>query len=163
ANGTVYVGAGHFLYAFDTSCQNLCLPLWTGHTDDNLVDPIAYSGNIYIQTEFGHMYAFPQSCSDPCTPLWTSTINSNLGLVGANAPAAASGIVYAASTSSVYAYSAACSDPCAPLWRADLYADIAEGVAVANGVVYATSIGGTPITIGSLEAFPASCSTPCKP
>jgi outer membrane protein assembly factor BamB len=144
SGGTVYVGSNDSnLYALNASTGAI---RWRGATGASIpFSPAVDGSRVFVGSDDGNVYAFPTSCATPCLPLWTTATGARIS----TAPAVSNGVVYVGAGSNVWALDGATGTV---LWQAPLF-NLAIGVAVANGVVYATD--------GSLFAFPVSCSTPC--
>ena len=181
SDGVLYIANGT-LFAFDaagsTDCSGtpaVCAPLWTGSLTSSgptYAAPSVANGTVFVSSWDGGLYAFDAAgstnCSTSadvttCTPLWRAT---GLGSIGGR-PAVANGVVYVESPVGISAFDAAgstnCSGAvtaktCAPLWGtgADDAGDPSSSPAVANGVVYVASTGGT---YGYDAAGTANCST----
>ena len=173
AVGVAYVGSyDGKLYAFDaagaTGCSatpKTCSPLWTATTGGAIYSsPAVANGVVYVGSGDGKLYAFDAAgatgCSGApttCSPLWTA--NTTGGAIDSS-PAVANGVVYVSSDDgTLYALDAAgvtgCSrsperKTCAPLWTAATASLPSSSPAVANGIVYASSI------YGELYAFDAA-------
>jgi PQQ-like domain len=181
SDGVLYIANGT-LFAFDaagsTDCSGtptVCAPLWTASISSGptYAAPSVANGTVFVSSWSGTLYAFDAAgstnCSTSadvttCTPLWTAT---GLGSIGGR-PAVANGVVYVESPAGLSAFDAAgstnCSGAvtertCAPLWGtgADDAGDPGSSPAVANGVVYVSSIDGG--TQGYDAAGTADCST----
>jgi PQQ-like domain len=166
AGGVLYIANGT-LYAFgaggSTGCTGtpkVCAPIWTAVMPGPVTGsaPAVTGGVVYVGGSAG-LYAFDaagtRNCSsgvtpETCSPLWTAAIG---GVAGS--PAVAHGVVYAVSGTGVLdALDAAGSKncqgvgtvkSCTPLWTSAPLASgylAASSPAVANGVVYASSISG---------------------
>lgn len=170
---------GAYVAAFDPEGLNgckvykdfgtICVPMWTTigipTSRGNAGSPAVVNGKIYIAN--GSLYVFDASGCSPtptgCPPIWTTP-----AVTGGtySAPAVAYGTVYVgAANGPLYAYDAAGSrkckgsgqtKSCSPLWTA-VTGGTGGTPAVANGVVYTVSGGGT------LSAFDAAgSSTHCS-
>ena len=162
SNGIVYVAgsggsvSGAVVYAFDeagqTNCSGtpkVCSPLWTATTGGEILPSLAVSnGVLYAGSSNLKLYAFDATgqtnCAGTpktCSPLWTAATN------GSGSVAVSGGVVYVGGID-VDAFDASgqrdCSGApkvCSTLWTAPLTGPGDGSLAVANGVVYATSSG----------------------
>jgi outer membrane protein assembly factor BamB len=150
AGGMVYVGSNDGrLYALNASTGAIA---WYGSAGASIPLPPAVEGTrIFAGSDDGKVYAFPTSCSTPCAPLWTTTTSGRIS----SAPIVSNGVVYVGAGNGaegdLWALNAGSG---AVVWSAHL-SGAPVGVAVENGVVYASDGS-------SLFAFPTSCSTPCS-
>lgn len=150
AGGMVYVGSNDGnLYALNATTGAIA---WHGTAGASIPRPAAVDGGrVLAGSDDGKMYAFPTACSTPCAPLWTA----NLGGGITSAPVVSNGVLYvgafAPGGGNVVALDVSTG---AVVWSAPVSGG-PPGVAVSNGVVYASDGF-------SLYAFPASCSTPCS-
>ena len=184
SKGAVYVGSTDGkLYAFDAAgvanCSGTpktCAPLWT--SDDEHIygsSPSVADGLVYIGggAQGSKLYAFDAAgvtnCSGTpktCTPMWTGLATGKSNTY--SSPAIADGLVYIGSdTNSIGGFDAFdaagvtnCSGTpktCAPLWTANTGSTAGfASPAVANGMVYVTSVNWT------LFAFDAAGVTNCS-
>jgi outer membrane protein assembly factor BamB len=151
ADGVVYAGSNDGnVYALNASTGAI---LWKGAAGVSVPTPPAVAaGRVFVGSDDAKVSAFPTSCSTPCAPVWVTTAAGGISA----SLAVANDVLYVGS-SRVGGGELAALDVAtgSVLWQAPL--DLApDGVAVANGIVYASDGG-------SLYAFPASCSTPCAP
>jgi outer membrane protein assembly factor BamB len=169
ANGVIYLGStDDDLYAFDaagkTNCSGTpktCSPLWSAATSAPIevsaavADGVVYVGTAGVVLSPDNLYAFDAAgvtnCSGTpksCSPLWLYDVLSN----AVGAPAVADGHVYVGVgghiQGSFAAFDAAgntnCSGTptiCEPLWTADA----GLPAAVANGLVYVSSVRGISV------------------
>jgi eukaryotic-like serine/threonine-protein kinase len=146
SGGEVYVGSNDSdVYALNAATGAI---LWKGATGASIpFSPAVDGSRVFVGSDDGKVYAFPTSCSTPCAPLWSAATGARIGA----APVVANGAVYVGTGSSLWALDEVTGTV---RWQATLF-NLAIGVAVSNGIVYATD--------GSLFAFPTSCSTPCAP
>ncbi len=183
AGDIVYIGSdgtlnGGRVEAFDahgvTNCSGTpkrCQPLWTSSSNVGFSTPAVANGVVYATGEDGMLYAFSANgttnCSGTpvtCNPLWTGgggTYNDN---VSPGAPTVSNGVVYYESATNLYAFDADggtnCSGSpttCHPLWTAAFGGAFVPSLAVANGILYASS--GVQ---GALVAFDANGVTNCS-
>jgi len=162
----------------------ICTPVWVSNQIDNAstqTTPAIANGVLYVvakniatarETLYAYDSAGKTNCAGTvprtCNPLWTA---DNVEPIGYASPAVAEGFVYvsgrsaAAGQSTLAAYDAAgntnCSGSpktCSPLWTATLsgVGDVQSSPAVANGLVYVGSDGGT------LDAFDATGTRNCS-
>ena len=174
SSGGAYVSA--FEAAGSTGCSGsplVCVPIWTttglpASTGNTGSPAIGANGVLYIanQTLYAFDAAGSANCSGApkvCAPLWTAATTNYPSY---SAPAVANGTVYVGSWGSkLYAFDAAgsanCSTTatgktCTPLWTAATPSSIGGTPAIANGVVFTVSGGGT------LSAFDAAGSRNCS-
>jgi outer membrane protein assembly factor BamB len=170
ANGVVYVGsADNNLYAFDasgvTNCSGAaktCSPLWSATLSAPVINSAAVAnGIVYVGTNGAtespdNLYAFDAAgatdCSGTpktCSPLWRYDVLSQ----AVGPPAVADGHVYVGIGSHIFgdfgAFDASgttnCSGTpkvCEPLWTIGFSG---SGVAVGNGLVYVSTVGGARV------------------
>jgi hypothetical protein len=171
ANGVAYIAGSSTLYAYAAKASSVncsgtpqvCQPLWTADIGglDSLGSPTVSGGVVYIGAGY-EFYAFnAKGCgAATCQPLWiTANFNCCESPIGGATAAVANGVVYGAGIDGIWAYSANgttdCSGTpkiCSPLWHgSDGSGSGATGVAVANGVVYASVNSG----YGAIYAFSA--------
>jgi hypothetical protein len=176
-DGMPVSAGGALVAAFDpagkSGCSGtpaVCTPMWTTTglptSIANSGSPAVANGVLYIAS--GSLDAFDAAGSAGCTgtpkvcgPLWTAAISGP----ASSAPAVANGTIYVnASGAGLYAFSAAgtnCSTgvtprTCSPLWTTAAISAAGGPLAVARGVVYAMSEGGT------LSAFDAAGAKNCQ-
>jgi PQQ-like domain len=167
--GRVYIGNGSagnnrgsvdvFDAAGQTNCSGtpkVCHPLWSATTIVGVTStPAVVNGFVYVVDELGGLYAFdaagPSHCTGApnCPLLWSADTGAGFG----GSPAVSGGVVYVGTADRLSAYDAAgttnCSltpsgfQFCEPLWTASTGSPISASVAVAGGVVYASSQDGT--------------------
>jgi hypothetical protein len=160
--GRVYIGNGSTesnrgsLSVFDAAGQancsgtpKVCRPLWSATTIVGVATstPAVVNGSVYVVDELGGMYAFDTAGQS----LWSADTGVGVG----GSPAVSGGVVYVVTAARLSAYDAAgktnCSltpagfQFCEPLWTATTATDtpIGASVAVAGGMVYASSQDGT--------------------
>jgi len=149
-NGVAYVGSNDGkLYAFPTSCNGTCSPLWTGITGGSIgrSSPAVANGVVYIGSEDGKLYAFSTACRGTCPPLWTGSIGTSTD----SSPTVANGVVYIGSTTKLYAFPASCSGTCSPLWTG-----------VTGGYTWDPTVANKLVYVG-LDYFAATCKGSCAP
>jgi hypothetical protein len=161
----VYVGTeAGTVYAFPSSCETDCQPVWTGHADGPIERSVTVSGGtVFAATRPGSLYAFPEDCIETCAPRWVGDVGGRLG----SSPVVADGRVFGVDVDSgtLYAFPEDCTPNaqgvCQPAWRAtyfepdpfDRYSLPAEGEltpTVANGQVFALAQNGN---VGDLYTF----------
>jgi hypothetical protein len=161
ANGAVYIASSDGLlraYAEAGCGQPKCDPLWTGPIGTSAnASPAVDNGVVYVTSEDGLFAFLAAGCAAPkpnasCPPLWRSTPVD--GVVQETGPSVDNGTVYIASSDFsgqegssgiVYAFAAAgCGAAvCGPRWtaRPAPFDNVGGTMAVANGVLYASSTG----------------------
>ena len=167
-----------------TNCSpttRLCQPLWqstpaiTSGTATYYTSAALASGVLYASDNDDRLYAFSANgttnCSGTpttCSPLWTATMGTTSASFDPSSPAVSNGVVYDISNEGkLFAFDANgvtnCSGTpttCSPLWTAaageGAGTSFGEAPAVANGIVYATGVG------GFLDAFDAKGVTNCS-
>ena len=190
ARGVAYVGdfTGH-LYAFRAAgCgARLCSPLWIGHgfKTELMGAPAVGDGFVYVTTFIdtpnlfsGRLLVFPAAgCGQAnCAPSWTAKIGGPAE--DTVAPVISGNTVFTTSTTlfgngfnsnfHLMAFPAAgCGAAvCTPLRSYDTGDGGAEGAAVSQGMLFATTQASPdPNTIGVVAAYPAAgCGKPrCEP
>jgi outer membrane protein assembly factor BamB len=161
ADGVVYVGSDHGLYAFAVGCGRnggTCTPLWRGATSSSIDStPAVDDGVVYVGSATGDkLYAFAVGCGTggaTCSPLWTGSTGGAID----SSPAVADGVVYVGSGDhKLYAFEVGCATggaACTPLWTGATGGAIHSSPAVDTPWVYVGSDD------GSLYAFEVGCAT----
>jgi outer membrane protein assembly factor BamB len=190
AGGVAYVGdfTGH-LYAFTAAgCgAKLCTPLWVGHgfTTELMGAPAVGDGFVYVTTFLdtpnlfsGRLLVFPAGgCGQAnCAPAWTAKIggpaeDTVAPVISGNTVFTTSGTLFGNGFNSRFhlmAFPAAgCgAATCTPLRTYDTGDGGAEGAAVSQGMVFATTQASPdPNSLGVVAAYPAAgCGKPrCEP
>ena len=130
ANGIVYVGAGHFLWAINATRGT---KVWRARVATLDVDasPAVANGSVFIGTEDGNFYAFEASNG---SGLWSAATGQPFG---DTVPAVANGVVYTKTggkSGGIFAFDVVTGDQ---LWTRAL--DGLSSPIVVNGMIYAGS------------------------
>jgi len=148
-DGTVYVGWGDGLYAFDEAgCDpaTTCSPLWVAPSSPINTSPAVSAGTVFVGSDDRMLHAFDAATG---VSLWVGATRD----VVRSSPTIAGRVVYVGSNDKrLYAFRATgCGAPsCRPLWTGPTRGKILGSPAVAGGTVFVDSVDGT------LSAFAAA-------
>ena len=135
SHGTVFVGSGDWtLYAFDDTTG---VPRWSYKTGGPVVGgPTVIADRVYIGSDDGKVYAFKGATG---TVVWSTVIGGEIN----HSPAIADGTLYVGNYTGSFELTALDAKTGALKWNAPTggYLDW-NTPAVADGVVYATSVDG---------------------
>ena len=165
AAGRVYVHTNQgMLYAFPSSCQTPCPPIWTARTGSTASStPTAGGGYVFVVSDKGGLFAFSADCGSggsACLPAWVAHTGQHLPVE----VAVSGGVVWDSSSEALLAFGESCgtaSAECRSLTDGFRPAAPLSGPPVVAGdVVY---VGGGD---GSLYAIPTACASDrasCRP